>query len=101
MANDRWTGGDDYERYMGRWSRAVEDRFLDWLAIPDDRNFDDYRSPLRTGVGPAAGYGVGLNEASRWGWTRSSPAASSVGNCRRSASRSCAAARILKREHAD
>ncbi len=41
MASDRWTGGDDYERYMGRWSRPVADRFLDWLAVPGDRNWVD------------------------------------------------------------
>lgn len=38
---DRWTGGDDYERYMGRWSRQVADRFLDWLSIPGDRDWVD------------------------------------------------------------
>jgi SAM-dependent methyltransferase len=31
---DRWAGGDAYERYVGRWSRLVADRFVDWLAIP-------------------------------------------------------------------
>ena len=25
---------DAYERYMGRWSRLVAGRFLDWLAVP-------------------------------------------------------------------
>jgi SAM-dependent methyltransferase len=30
---DRWAGGDDYERYVGRWSRAVAPRFIDWLAV--------------------------------------------------------------------
>lgn len=29
---DAWQMGDSYERYMGRWSRLVGARFLDWLA---------------------------------------------------------------------
>ncbi|WP_371502505.1 methyltransferase domain-containing protein [Kitasatospora sp. NBC_00374] len=29
---DRWAAGDAYERYMGRWSRAVADRFVAWLG---------------------------------------------------------------------
>jgi SAM-dependent methyltransferase len=38
---DRWAGGDDYERYVGRWSRPVAERFLDWLAVPAERNWVD------------------------------------------------------------
>ena len=38
---DRWAGGDDYERYVGRWSRPVADLFLDWLAVPADRHWVD------------------------------------------------------------
>jgi SAM-dependent methyltransferase len=30
--HDAWQAGDSYEAYMGRWSRAVAPRFLDWLA---------------------------------------------------------------------
>jgi SAM-dependent methyltransferase len=25
---------DDYDRYMGRWSRAIGEKFLDWLSAP-------------------------------------------------------------------
>lgn len=25
---------DDYERFMGRWSRAIGEQFLDWLDVP-------------------------------------------------------------------
>ena len=25
---------DDYERFMGRWSRAIGEKFLDWLGAP-------------------------------------------------------------------
>jgi SAM-dependent methyltransferase len=32
---------DDYERYMGRWSRAVGERFLDWLGAPRDARWLD------------------------------------------------------------
>ena len=32
--HDAWAAGDAYERYMGRWSRLVAARFLDWLAAP-------------------------------------------------------------------
>jgi len=28
---DRWSGGDAYEAFMGRWSRAVARLFLEWL----------------------------------------------------------------------
>lgn len=34
--HDAWAAGDAYERYMGRWSRVVAARFLDWLAAPGD-----------------------------------------------------------------
>ena len=34
MPGDRWTGGDDYEAYVGRWSRQVAPQFVDGLAIP-------------------------------------------------------------------
>ncbi|WP_138464262.1 class I SAM-dependent methyltransferase [Poseidonocella sp. HB161398] len=31
---DAWTAGQSYDRYMGRWSAAVAERFLDWLEPP-------------------------------------------------------------------
>ena len=33
-ASDTWARGSPYERYMGRWSRRLAPRFLDWLALP-------------------------------------------------------------------
>lgn len=30
--HDAWQGGDSYEAYMGRWSRQIAPRFLDWLG---------------------------------------------------------------------
>jgi SAM-dependent methyltransferase len=31
MSNESWDGAERYERYMGRWSRTVAPRFLEWL----------------------------------------------------------------------
>ncbi len=39
--NDTWSSGDSYERFMGRWSTLVAQRFLDWLAIPPDSSWLD------------------------------------------------------------
>ena len=30
--HDAWQAGDSYDPYMGRWSRRIAPRFLDWLA---------------------------------------------------------------------
>lgn len=32
--HDSWSAGEYYERYMGRWSRQIAARYLDWLAAP-------------------------------------------------------------------
>jgi SAM-dependent methyltransferase len=29
-----WSSGDAYEQYMGRWSRRIAPRFLEWLSVP-------------------------------------------------------------------
>lgn len=34
--HDSWSAGEHYERYMGRWSRQIAPRFLDWLGAPAD-----------------------------------------------------------------
>ena len=39
--HDAWQVGDRYEAYMGRWSRQVAPRFLDWLALPDGLDWLD------------------------------------------------------------
>jgi SAM-dependent methyltransferase len=31
---DVWSSGDDYNRYVGRWSRLAAQEFLNWLDIP-------------------------------------------------------------------
>jgi SAM-dependent methyltransferase len=33
MTADRWAGGDDYEGFVGRWSRHVAPVFVDWLDV--------------------------------------------------------------------
>lgn len=33
--HDAWQAGDSYEAYMGRWSRPIASRFLEWLGVPD------------------------------------------------------------------
>ena len=38
---DRWSGGDAYERYVGRWSRQVGPIFVDWLALAAGRRWLD------------------------------------------------------------
>ena len=32
--HDAWQAGDRYEAYMGRWSRRIAPRFLEWLDAP-------------------------------------------------------------------
>jgi len=38
---DKWTGGEAYEMYVGRWSRLIGERFLAWLAAPRDARWLD------------------------------------------------------------
>jgi ubiquinone/menaquinone biosynthesis C-methylase UbiE len=33
--HDAWQAGDAYDLYMGRWSRKIAPRFLDWFNAPD------------------------------------------------------------------
>lgn len=34
IIDDKWNSGDPYEYFMGRWSKLMAPRFLDWLNIP-------------------------------------------------------------------
>jgi SAM-dependent methyltransferase len=36
-----WASGDDYEPYVGRWSRLVAVEFLAWLGVPSARRWLD------------------------------------------------------------
>jgi SAM-dependent methyltransferase len=42
--NDVWAQGAAYELYVGRWSRLVADKFLNWIAIPPGRTWLDVGS---------------------------------------------------------
>src|SRR5687768_18391714 len=68
---DKWSSGNAYERYMGRWSRQLASRFLAWVdAPPGQRWLDvgcgtgalsaaivDLCAPTAlTGVDPSAGF---------------------------------------------
>jgi SAM-dependent methyltransferase len=33
QGEDKWSAGDAYEPYVGRWSRLVAAEFVDWLAV--------------------------------------------------------------------
>jgi ubiquinone/menaquinone biosynthesis C-methylase UbiE len=46
--HDAWQAGDSYDLYMGRWSRQVAPRFLDWLGTGDGRDW------LEVGCGTGA-----------------------------------------------
>ena len=41
LAQDNWSSGEAYERYVGRWSRRVAAGFLGWLAVPAGRDWVD------------------------------------------------------------
>ncbi|MBA3824086.1 MAG: methyltransferase domain-containing protein [Ktedonobacterales bacterium] len=40
----RWTNGEAYDPYMGRWSHAVAAQFLPWLAVPKHATWVDVGS---------------------------------------------------------
>ncbi len=39
--HDAWSAGDSYDRYMGRWSRQIAPRFLDWLDAAEQLEWLD------------------------------------------------------------
>jgi SAM-dependent methyltransferase len=41
LAGDLWSGAEAYEAYIGRWSRPVARQFVEWLAVPGNRNWVD------------------------------------------------------------
>ena len=40
-SHDVWAQGAGYERYVGRWSRLVANRFLQWLPVSPGRAWLD------------------------------------------------------------
>lgn len=62
---DSWDQGDSYERFMGRWSRAIAPRFLDWLAVAPQASWLDVgcgtgalSAAIRSAAAPAAVTGI-------------------------------------------
>jgi len=45
-----WNEGTSYEAFMGRWSRPLSDKFVDWLAVPPGGHWLD----VGTGTGALA-----------------------------------------------
>jgi SAM-dependent methyltransferase len=41
VPQDQWSLGDNYERYIGRWSRPVARQFVTWLALQSARHWLD------------------------------------------------------------
>jgi ubiquinone/menaquinone biosynthesis C-methylase UbiE len=41
LTPDRWVAGEKYEPYVGRWSRLVAPRFVDWLELPERLRWAD------------------------------------------------------------
>jgi len=39
--DDKWTDGDAYEMYVGRWSRQTGQKFLSWLDAPKGKRWLD------------------------------------------------------------
>jgi len=39
--NDSWSSGNPYERFMGRWSALVAQKFIEWLAVPPGGSWVD------------------------------------------------------------
>jgi ubiquinone/menaquinone biosynthesis C-methylase UbiE len=39
--NDSWSSGEQYEKFMGRWSNLVAEKFLAWLNIQPNSTWLD------------------------------------------------------------
>lgn len=67
--SDVWASGDEYEPYVGRWSRLVAAEFLEWLDVSPRRRWLDVgcgtgalTSAILTHCDPAAVVGVDPSE---------------------------------------
>jgi len=38
---DSWQSGDPYEYYMGRWSKLIASKFIEWISAKPDQNWLD------------------------------------------------------------
>ncbi|MBB4905124.1 class I SAM-dependent methyltransferase [Actinophytocola algeriensis] len=72
---DVWAAGDEYEAYVGRWSRRVAERFVPWLGVPAGSRWLDVgcgtgaltaaaaaAGATVTGVDPSRGFVAGLRD---------------------------------------
>src|SRR5687768_2579236 len=41
--HDAWGAGDNYDQYMGRWSRQLAPQFLEWLGVQGGRDWLEVR----------------------------------------------------------
>ena len=41
LLHDVWSAGHPYERYVGRWSRGIAEKFIDWLGLPANQRWLD------------------------------------------------------------
>ncbi|MDQ1710684.1 MAG: hypothetical protein QOE45_134 [Frankiaceae bacterium] len=55
--SERWSSGDAYEPFIGRWSRLVAPEFVEWLGAPPDLRW------LDVGCGTGALSGTVLRDA--------------------------------------
>ena len=77
---DKWTDGDSYEMYVGRWSRKTGQKFLAWLDAPREQRWldlgcgtgaltsqilQDYEPTSVVGVEPSEGFLAVAREATR------------------------------------
>jgi SAM-dependent methyltransferase len=44
MTTERWSGGQAYESFVGRWSRRIAARFVAWLGVPPESDWVDVGS---------------------------------------------------------
>ena len=66
---DSWAAAEGYEPYMGRWSRLVARKFLNWLAVPAGARWLDVgcgtgalTQAILVYAGPAAVTGIDPSE---------------------------------------
>jgi SAM-dependent methyltransferase len=76
MVRDAWAAGDRYEPYVGRWSRRVASRFLEFLAAPSGGEW------LDVGCGTGALSETALDEGGAGAVTGIDPSAGFVGFAR-------------------